>query len=522
MSVGTALSRATGFLRLTAAAAALGAGIVPSAYNTANVTPNIVYELVLGGILTSVFVPVFVEWLDKRGHEEAWALARRVLTLALVSLSVIAAAGMALAPWIMRLYYVGAPARTREASIALGAFFLRWFMPQIVFYGVGAVAIGLLNAHRRFAVPMFAPILNNVAVICTFVAFAWLHSGSVTAATVTPGQRLLLGVGTTLGVVAMTVALWPSLRAIGFRWRPRFDWRDEGVRRLARLAAWVVVYVVANQVAYVVVLVLAGQEASWYTIYSYAFILFQLPYAIFAVSIFTALVPSMSGRWADRDVESLRHLLSRGLRMTAVIVLPATAGYLTLAGPITRLLLRHGQFGAADAATTARTLQAFALGLVFFATFQLLTRTFYSMQDSRTPALVNVVSASVNIGLDVLYVNGLGLGVQGLALGHASTYAFSTLVSLILLRRRLGGIDGTRVASSVARIAGGALVTAASAWLVARGVARVVDAGSVTGQVAQVAAAVLAGVLAFLGAAVILRIEEVDVLRMQLTARWRR
>jgi putative peptidoglycan lipid II flippase len=468
MSVGTALSRLTGFLRLTFAAAALGDAVVASSYNAANVTPNIVYELVLGGVLTSVFVPVFVEWLEKHGREEAWDLARRVLTLALIGLTVIAAAAIVFAPWIMRLYYVRAPSASREESIALGTFFLRWFMPQIVFYGVGAVATGLLNAHRRFAVPMFAPILNNLTVVATFGAFIWIHSGPVRADTVTGGQRLLLALGTTLGVVAMTVALWPSLRAIGFRWRPRLGVRDEGVRRLARLAAWIVVYVAANQIAYLVVLVLAGQSASWYTIYSYAFILFQLPYAIFAVSIFTALVPPMSGRWADRDVDALRRLLSQGLRMTAVIVLPAAAGYLAIALPITRLILGHGNFRPADVALTAKTLEAFSLGLVFFAAFQLLTRTFYSMQDSRTPALVNVVSASVNIALDVLYVNGLGLGVQGLALGHASTYTFSTIVSVAILRRRLGRLDGRRIAASVARIAAGSVAAAAAAWVVAR------------------------------------------------------
>jgi putative peptidoglycan lipid II flippase len=521
MSLGTALSRLTGFLRLTAAAAALGSGVVASAYNAANVTPNIVYELVLGGILTSVFVPVFVEWLEKRGRGEAWDLARRVLTVAVVGLVLIAIAGILLAPWIMRLYYVAAPAPSREASIEIGTFFLRWFMPQIVFYGVGAVATGLLNAHHRFAVPMFAPILNNLCVIATFTAFAWIHTApSVTPETVSGGQRLLLAVGTTLGVAAMTVALWPSLRGIGFRWRARFDWKDEGVRRLARLAAWVAVYVVANQVAYLVVLVLAGQRPSWYTVYSYAFILFQLPYAIFAVSIFTALIPSMSSRWAERDVDGLRELLSRGLRMTAVVVLPAAAGYIALATPITALLLGHGEFRAT--ALTAETLRAFALGLVFFASFQLLTRTFYSMQDSRTPALVNVASAIVNIGLDVLYVNALGLGVQGLALGHASSYAFSTTVAVVLLRRRLRGIDGARIARSLVGIALGALAAGGAAWGVWRGLASIAGSGSIGAMLLEVVAAVVAGVLAFLAAALMVRIEEVDELRRQLRARWRR
>jgi putative peptidoglycan lipid II flippase len=270
----------------------------------------------------------------------------------------------------------------------------------------------------------------------------------------------------------------------------------------------------------VVVLILAGQRPSWYTVYSYAFILFQLPYAIFAVSIFTALIPSMSSRWADRDTDGLRTLLSQGLRMTALIVLPAAAGFLAISVPITRLILGHGHFHAV--ALTARTLEAFSLGLLFFAAFQLLTRTFYSMQDSRTPALVNVAAAGVNIGLDVLYVNGLGLGVQGLALGHASTYAFSTVVSIVLLRRRLGRLDGRRIAESVLRIAVASAAAAVAAWLIARLVGSVVDVTDLDGQIVQVGTAVVAGVLAFLAAALMLRIEEVDVVRKQLTARWRR
>jgi putative peptidoglycan lipid II flippase len=282
----------------------------------------------------------------------------------------------------------------------------------------------------------------------------------------------------------------------------------------------VVVYVVANQIAYLVVLVLAGQRASWYTVYFYAFILFQLPYSIFAVSIFTALIPSMSSRWATRDVDGLRRLLSQGLRMTAAIVLPAAAGYLVLAEPITRLLLGHGQFRAVE--LTADTLRTFSLGLPFFAAFQLITRTFYSMQDSRTPALVNVAAAGVNIGLDVLYVKGLSLGVQGLALGHASTYVFSSVVGLVLLRRRLTRIDGARIAASVARIAVAAAAAAGAAWLVWHLMAADAAAAGVGAQVVEVGVAVVAGVLAFLAVALMLRIEEVDVVRRQLAARWGR
>jgi putative peptidoglycan lipid II flippase len=523
MSLGTALSRVTGLLRVMAAAWAMGTAAVANSYNRANTTPNIIYELVLGGILTSVFVPVFVEWLHKHGREEAWDVARRVLTLTLVVLTVIAILGAIFAPQIMGFYYLRAPVAGRQQGIDLGVFFLRWFMPQIVFYGIGAVASGLLNAHRRFAAPMFAPILNNLMVIATFVVFHSLATTDrLTLASVTGTQKLVLAAGTTLGVVAMTVALWPSLRAVGFRWRLRFDWRHEAVRRLGKLAAWVVVYVAANQVAYVVVLVLSGSHPDWYTDYSYAFILFSLPHAIFAVSIFTALLPQMSRAWATDEPAEVRSLLSRGLRDMAVIVIPASLGYIVLAVPISRALLGHGRTSIADADLIARVLQAFALGLPFFSAFQLFTRTFYSMQDSRTPALVNVAAAAVNIGANLLFLEVFGWGVAGLALGHASSYLFSSAVCVVLLRRRLGGIDGRRIWATLVRVIPAGVLTAAAAYGTSRLVGEVLGTDLVGEQLVQVVLAVAVGLLVFAATALIFGIEEADEVRGAVLRRFRR
>jgi putative peptidoglycan lipid II flippase len=523
MSVGTALSRVTGFLRLSAMAYALGIAEtrLADAYNIANITPNIIYELALGGILSSVFVPVFVEWLQSRGREAAWDVARKVLGIAAVSLSIICVLGIVLSPWIIRLYTVGVPAGQRQLVQDLASFFLRWFMPQIVFYGIGAVATGLLNAHRRFAVPMFAPILNNLIVIATFLTFAAMsHPGQAVLAT--GPQKLVLAVGTTLGVVAMTVALWPSLRRLGFRfrWRPR--WLDEAVIRIAHLAKWVVVYVVANQLGYLVVLILAARVKGGYTAYAAAFILFQLPHAIFVVSVFTALLPAMSSRWVDGDRSAFRELLARGIRWTAVIVVPAALGYLVLAVPIVRLLLQHGVTRPRSTDLVAGILVFFSLGLFSFSTFQLLLRAYYSMQDTRTPALVNIAAVGLNVIVDLLFVLALGMGVRGLALGHATAYTFGSIALLALIRRRLGGIDGRRILSGLSRtfLAGG--VTAGVAWVASEAIGRWVDTSTLGGQAAQVLGAVAAGILAFLATALMLRVDEVDVVRRQFVARWHR
>ncbi|MEA2557648.1 MAG: putative peptidoglycan lipid flippase, partial [Actinomycetota bacterium] len=515
MSVGTTLSRATGFLRLIVAAAVLGDGLLADTYNRANTTPNIVYELILGGILTSVFVPVFVEWLQTHGEDEAFELARRVLTMAFVTLVVVALLGVVFAESIVRLYLVDSHTASDANQIALGVFLLRWFMPQIVFYGVGAVATGLLNTHRRFAMGMFAPVLNNIVVMLTLVTYGWMRHGAPAGVTsVTTAQKLVLALGTTLGVVAMTVALWPSLRAIGFRWRWRWDLRHPAVRKLGKLAVWVVVYVVANQAAYLIIIILGtGLGAGQITAYQYAFVLFQLPYAIFGVSIFTALLPGMAGRWTDNDLEGVKTLLSKGLRTTAVVVLPAAAGYLALAVPIAIVVLRHGQTSLAAATLDGRTLQAFSLGLVFFAVFQLLSRTFYAMQDTRTPALINNVAASVNIGADILFTKGFGWGVRGLALGHATSYIFSTAACLVILHKRLSGLDGGRIGHTLARVVPLAALTGVAAWGSTYLLGHVLGAVTFVEHVVGVVAGIAAGLLVFLGGSLILQIEEADELK---------
>jgi putative peptidoglycan lipid II flippase len=521
MSVGTALSRVTGFLRLSAMAYAMGIAEtrLADAYNIANITPNIVYELALGGILSSVFLPVFVEWLQSRGRDAAWDVARKVLGIAAVSLSIIGVLGIVAAPWIIRLYTVGVPAGQRQVVEDLASFFLRWFMPQIVFYGIGAVATGLLNAHRRFAVPMFAPILNNLIVIATFLIFAAMsHPGQAVLAT--GPQKLVLAVGTTLGVVVMTVALWPSLRRLGFRFRWRPGWMDEAVVRIAHLAKWVVVYVVANQLGYLVVLILAARVKGGYTAYAAAFMLFQLPHAIFVVSVFTALLPAMSSRWVEGDRHAFRELLARGIRWTAVIVVPAALGYLVLAVPIVRLLLQYGVTRSKSTDLVAGILVFFSLGLFSFSTFQLLLRAYYSMQDTRTPALVNIAAVGLNVLIDLVFVLALGMGVRGLALGHATAYTFGSIALLALIRRRLGGLDGRRILSGLSRTFLAAGVTAAVAWVVARGIGEWVGTGTLGGRAAQVLGAVAAGILAFVASALMFRVEEVDVVRRQLAARW--
>lgn len=525
MSIGTLLSRATGLIRVTVTVSALGFTALSDAYTTANTTPNILYELALGGVLTSVFVPLLVDWATAHGRDARDEAGSRFLTLVLVGLGVVVALGMVFAPVIMRLYLAGLDDPVRKAEeLEIGTFLLRFFLPQIVFYGLAAVAGGLLNADRRFAPAMFAPILNNFAVIATLVAFMlWRDGAPAVIGSVTTPQRVLLGAGTTLGVVAMTLALWPSLRAMGFRWRLRFDWRHETVVRLARLGRWVILYVGVNQLALIVIINLNHRiGAGAYTAYAYAFIFFSLPHAIVSVSIVTSIMTGMAERWSLHDVNGVRELFSRGMRDTVVVMLPAAAGYLALAGPVAGLFADYGAGIGSGPDLMAQALAGFAVGLPFFSAFQLLTRTFYATQDARTPALVNIVVAGVNILADLLLAFTFGLGLRGLALGYTASYVAGTLVLLWLARRRLGGVDGARLLRTFPRVLPGAAAAGLAAWGTATFVASIAGTLNASTRLVQVVAGVAAGVLVFLACALIFGVREVDEVRRALGGRFRR
>jgi putative peptidoglycan lipid II flippase len=521
MAVGTTLSRLTGFIRLAAMAYALGiVAVRADAYNVANNTPNIVYELVLGGVLTAVFVPVFVEWLNSRGREAAWEVARSVLSITAVVLTAIMVITILAAPWIVRLYTVNVRPRHLVAERELATFFLRWFMPQIVFYGIGAVATGLLNAHRRFAAPMFAPILNNVVVIATMLAFAAMPGPThPTIDGVTTAQRYLLAIGTTFGVVAMTVALWPSLRRLGFRFHWRLDWRAEPVRRIARLAGWVFVYVLVNQLGLLQIIVLSAGHTD-FTAYISAFTFFQLPHAIFAVSIMTALLPPLSAHWAARETGPFRELLARGIRSTAFVVVPAALGYIVLAQPVVRLLLQRGATTVSGADLVANVLVYFSLGLLPFSLFQLLLRSFYAMQDTRTPALINIAAVTLNVIVNFIYFP--FLGVKGLALGNTTAYAFATIVSLVIIRRRLGGLELRYVVRGLTQVAVASAITAGVAYAAVKLVALVVSSGTAAGEFAEVVVGVGAGIGAYLLMVSAMHMPELSVLKGLIPSRFRR
>ena len=520
MAVGTTLSRVTGLGRLVAMAFALGVteSRLADSYNIANTMPNVIYELILGGVLTSVFIPVLVEELRRKRGDDAWESVSALVTTSIVAVLAITVLAVIGAPWIIRLFTFRLSGTEQAEQQALATFFLRFFAPQIAFYGIAAIAGGLLNAYDRFAVPMFAPIANNVVVIATFLAFAAIVSGTPDEAGVGTAlsQKLLLAAGTTGGVALLALAHWPAVRRLPgrLRWRP--DFRHPAVRKLARLSLWTLGYVVANQLSFGIALVLANGVQGGPTAMFTAFAFFQLPYGIAAVSIMTALVPRMSTQAVEGDEAGFRASVGSGMRLMGLLLLPATAGYLVLSRPLVTTLLEHGVMSANSSRLVAEVLDMFALGLVPFSFYLLLLRAFYARQDARTPTLVNVVLNTVYAVFSLALFP--AFRVQGLAVAHSLCYLAGAVLAGVLLSRRIGGLETARTFGALARAALAALVAAGAMLATLEGVNAVMGPGGERALV-QLVAGVLAGGLAFLGAARLLRIEELDTLRNLLPGR---
>jgi putative peptidoglycan lipid II flippase len=505
MAAWTVLSRVTGFGRVFALAYVLGftRSRLTDTYNLANTTPNIIYELILGGILSATLVPVFVDRLATRDEGEAWEAVSAVLTVATAALVALTTAFLLAAPLIIRLYTFRLSGQVGNDQQAVATSLLRMFAPQVLFYGLIALATALLNARRRFVAPAATPVLNNVVVIVVILLLPRITLAAIRHDT---PAMLLLGLGTTAGVAVQALAMLPSLRAARLRLRWVWAPRHEAVVTMLRLSGWTFGYVVANQVALWVVLVLANGTTGAVSSYQAAYLFFLLPHSIFAVSIMTALLPELSHRWALGDRDGYRSHLSYGLRITALVLLPAAAGYVVLARPIVRLVLEHGALSAGDARTTADVLALMAVGLPAFSGYLLLMRAYQAMQNTKVMFVTYCVENGLNIVL------GLALyprwGVQGLAVAFSLAYIGGAGVALVDLRRRVGGIDGRRLLASVTRVALATAVMAATVAVVSAAIGGVAEDRLVL----RVVAGLVAGVASFAIAANALGVGELTSL----------
>ncbi len=521
MAVGTITSRGTGFLRSLALVYVLGLQLVPDAYNAANTLPNMVYELLLGGILTSVFVPLIIR-AQQQDPDGGDAYTQRLLSLTVVVLAAATALAVLAAPLLVRLQGFESGAQ-RDLAVTLA----RLLLPEIVFYGIAASLAAVLNTRGHFAMPMWAPVLNNLVVISTCAVFLALPGPArLTPESITTTQVMVVGIGTTLGIVVQAAVLLPVMRRVGFRWRWRFDARNARLGQMAELAAWMITYVAISQVGVIVIQRLAvlvqkaHPGAPGLSVFVNANLLFMLPHGIVAVSLITALLPRMSRAAVDGRLQEVAEDLSLGTRLVSVVLLPVTAAFVALGPSIGVLLYSYGRSSSDDGRDVGLALAAGALGLLPFAISQMQIFAFYALRDTRTPALVNLAVVGAKIAVDLVLYATLPpeYVVQGLMWGNTVSYLVAMVLTGMLLSRRLGGLQSRRVLRTVLRLTVAALVGGLLAYAVALGVADRIDSAVLAAAAVLISGSLL-GAVAYLAVASRLRVAEVHQVVGQVRGR---
>ncbi|MCB0956220.1 MAG: murein biosynthesis integral membrane protein MurJ [Ilumatobacter sp.] len=507
VAAGTAMSRVTGLVRVAVFGAVLGRTAVTDAYNQANATPNLVYELLLGGVLSSTLVPLFT----RLRHEEDDHGEVAVRSTAIVAAAGLTVVAVLAAPWIFRIYAATTstdvdPTEYRKVGGMLAAFFLI----QIFFYALNAIGSAELQARRRYFAAAWAPAIGNAVVIATlFTIPGIVGDGAATLADVLTNDRLrwTLGFGATAGIIVMALALLPPMSRAGVPMGFSLDLRNPAVKRLRALSGWALGYVVANQVAIVVVQNLLFRSGERNTsVYADAFTFFMLPHGLLAMSIVTTFLPEMAQAVNEKRRDHLIDRTGLGIRLVALLTVPAGFGLFALRRPIVGVLLQHGEYTAADALLASRALAGFALGLGAFSVYLFTLRAFYAHQDARTPCIINIVENGINVVLAlVLYRR---FGVLGIAASFAIAYLLSSLWALQILAYKVTGFPIRATLAALYRVVLAAVVMAEAVWFVARAV------GSNEGQGALVrlVAGTVVGIAVYVGVLLALKAPELDAL----------
>ncbi len=556
MAAGTVVSRLSGFVRNALLAAALGQALHADVFTIANTIPNMLYILLAGGVFNAVLVPQLVR-AQKFHSDGGDAYTNRIITLAAVFLAGVTAVLVIAAPVLMRLFLDGSffspeLAPQRESVIA----FARYCLPQVFFYGMFVLVGQVLNARGTFGPMMWAPIANNVISVAVLATYLWrfgpvrdlcgagLNDPSVisgpgsTVGGYTSPQELLLGLGSTLGIVVQLLVLVPFLKRAGFTFRPRFDWRGAGLGHTFRLGVWTVMFVVVNQIAYTVVVRVAssgtaraasdlcstGHLGTGYTIYANAFLLVMVPHSIATVSLATAMLPRLSAFAADHDLRGVARSVSSTLRTAYAIIIPFALLLPLVALDLSNLMVGYGA-GRQSVPAFAVALALFSPGLVLFTTHYLMLRGFYAIERNRTVFYVQCLIAATNIALALVVTrNASPVGTApGLVLAYAGSYLVGAVVSYSLLRRVLGGLDTPELVRFLVRLLIAAGIAAGVAWAVKIGVQQVwVPSDGKIQAVSVLAITALLDGVVFLGLARLLRITEVTSVVALLTGRLRR
>ncbi|OUZ12561.1 murein biosynthesis integral membrane protein MurJ [Aeromicrobium sp. PE09-221] len=444
MALGTVVSRATGLLRSVLLIAVIGTALNADLFNTANSIPNSLYILVAGGVFNVVLVPQLVRAMrnDPDGGD---AYAHRIITLGMLVLLGATILLMLAVPLIMRIIYADlfTPEFTAQRQSAYLLMIL--CLPQVFFYGAFVLVGQILNARERFGPMMWAPIVNNLTALVVLgiyaVVFGADRDGTGGFST---AESLLLGIGSTLGIIIQAAVLVPFLGRVGFRYRPRFDFRGVGLGHTLRLGAWTLGFIIVNQIAFFVIArlgVRATSEgrardvpAAGTTVYDFGFLLAQVPHGIITVSVATAIIPTLSAYAAAGRVNRVGIEIGRTLRLVMSLVVPIAVAVGVLGPQLARLL-------PGENPAIGMTISAFALGMVAFTIHYVVLRGFYAMEDTRTPFWIQLVIMSVNLGTAVVatrMVEPIWVATV-LAVCWSLSYVIGLAIAFALLSRRVQG-----------------------------------------------------------------------------------
>jgi putative peptidoglycan lipid II flippase len=528
MALGTIASRVTGMMRQLMLTAALGLGALGTSFNVANNVPNTIYLLVIGGAVNSIFVPQLVRAM-KDDADGGKAFMDRLLTLSAVVLTILTVVCVFFAPQIVSFYAGGFSGSERELAIV----FARYCLPQIFFYGLFVMLGQILNAKDKFGPMMWTPVLANVIMIATLGGYLWIAGSAQTTVTLAsqPDEVRLLGVGTTLGIVVQTLTLFPYLRSVGVRFRPRFDWRGTGLGKSMTMAKWTIGMVLVGQVSTWVVTYFGSamdnrfkDAGVGYTAYSNALTIWILPQAVITVSIITALLPRMSRAAHAGDRDAVRESLSYGLRVTAVAIVPCAFVFLAFGQQISAILFGRGGVTPVMAHNLGYMLMAFGLGLIPFSAQYLMLRGFYAYEDTKTPFVIAAWISAINSILSLLsyaLLHTTPWAVTGMCVAYVISYSVGLFITARRLSRKLRGVDGTRVMHTHIKLGIASAVAAAVGGPVAFEVTKALPGGTAAALISFAAGGSLFAVL-FLALARKMRIEEVASLLGTVRARFGR
>lgn len=489
---GTMLSRITGLLRVVVLTAVLGSGALTDAYLIGNETPNIVYELLIGGVLAATLVPLFTSYLRDESKESVEAT-NVVITATMMALTALTVVAVLAAPLIFRLYTLQVEDGVDpELFRHVGTDLTRIFLLQIFFYGVSGLLSAYLNARRQFFAAAWAPIVSNLIIIVTLLTIP--SGGHGLAEVVTDRRlRLTLSLGTTVGIAAMAGVLIVVARRSGLRFRPTFQPHHPALKRLRSLSTWTLGYVIANQIVVAFVRNLAEPGSGDATAYLQAYTFFVLPHGLLAVSIATTFEPDMARAVSRKDRGSFNSQASLGVRLVALLTIPAGVALFVLRRPLIGLILQRGELSDAAALNASRALAGFALGLAGFSVYLFTLRGFYAHKDTRTAFIINAGQCLMNVVFAIVFSR--WWGVLGLGAALAVSYLLAALWALQVLTYKVREFPLRATMQSVGRMAVAGALGGEAAWFVARhvgsnaglGAAARLIAGSATGLVVYVA-----------------------------------